>query len=180
MAMMAVAGRYARALADIVGRTGNYREILGELETFAGTYRESAELREVFQTPAVPVGEKIKVLDAILVRLATSPVTSNFLRVLLVHYRMNLLDEVVQAFRKAANARMGIVEVKVFSAAELSEAAQSALRARFTELTRRQVELKFHLDPALLGGILAQMNSTVYDGTVRGQLDRIREELLAR
>ncbi len=176
---MAVANRYARAFADVVARTGDYRAALRELEDFSAACRESAELREVFETPALPLADKTKVLETILARLSASPLASNFLRVLLAHYRMGLLEGVVQAFRGIANARMGIVEVKIFSAADLSEVEREALRARFRELTRQQVELEFHLDRELLGGIRAQINSTVYDGTVRGHLESIREQFMA-
>ncbi len=177
---MAVANRYARALADVVGRTGDYRLVLRELQDFCAAYRESAELRELFETPAVPVPEKIRVLEAILARLATSQVTSNFLRVLLDNHRMGSLEEVCQAFRRVANDRLGVVQVRIFSAADLSEFEQQALRARFAELTRKQVELEFHLDEELLGGILAQIDSTLYDGSVRGHLERIRQRLTAQ
>jgi F-type H+-transporting ATPase subunit delta len=93
---------------------------------------------------------------------------------------MVLLEKVVEGFRRVANARMGIAEVRVSSAARLSPAEEEALRAAFRKLTRQQVELEFQLDDSLLGGVRAQIDSTVYDGTVRGQLERIREELTAR
>jgi F-type H+-transporting ATPase subunit delta len=174
---MAVANRYARALADVVGERGDYRKIKQEVEDFAAVYRASPELREVFDTPALPLTEKAKVLEAVTRRLGTTSITANFLRVLVVNYRMEALGEIGRAFHKLANARLGVVEVKVVSAAGLSEAERQALRARFIELTGKQVEFDFHLDPELLGGILAQVGSTVYDGSVRGQLQRIRQRL---
>jgi F-type H+-transporting ATPase subunit delta len=177
---MAVANRYARALADVVAATGDYRRILGELEDFAAAYRESDELREVFQTPAVPPLEKMRVLEAILAQQRAALVTRNFLRVVLANYRLGQLDEIVRAFLKIANARLGIVQVKILSATHLSATEQEALRQGFGELTRKQVELEFHLDAALLGGILAQIESTVYDGSVHGHLQRIRQRLMAR
>lgn len=174
----AVANRYARALADVVGRTGDYHRILKELEDFRALHRESAEFREVLHTPAVPLAARMKVLEAVLARLTTSPVTANFLRVLVANYRMVLLEEIVQAFLRIAHDRLGIVQVKVLSAGELSEADREALRARFEEITRKQVKLTFQLQPELLGGILAQIESTVYDGSVRGHLERIRQRLM--
>ncbi len=177
---IAVANRYARALADVVGPTGEYRSALRELEDFAAAYRESVDLRQLFETPAVNLAEKTRLLEAILARLGASPVTSNFLRVLLSHYRMGLLEEIAQSFLKIANDRLGIVAVKVFSASDLSQAEREALRARFTELTRKQVEIEFHLEGKLLGGILAQVESTVYDGSVRGHLERIRKRMVVR
>jgi F-type H+-transporting ATPase subunit delta len=177
---MAVANRYARALADVVGPQGDYRAIQRELGDFADAYRKSAELREVFETPAVTLDAKIKVLDVILARVGASRHTSNFLRVLVSHFRMNLLEEILSAFGRIVNDRMGIVEVNVFSASELSEESRRGLRARFEQVTRKQVAMDFQLQERLLGGILAQIRSTVYDGSVRGQLDRIREKLIAR
>jgi F-type H+-transporting ATPase subunit delta len=100
--------------------------------------------------------------------------------VLLANYRMPLLEEVVQAFHRIANDRMGVVQVIISSASDLSEAEREALASRFRELTRKQVELEFRIDSELLGGILAQIGSTVYDGSVRGNLARIREQLTAQ
>ena len=177
---MVVASRYARALADVVARTGEYRRILRELEDFRAAYRDSVEWREVCDTPAVPLAQKIKVLEAIGARLGAAPLTLNFLRVLIAHYRMGLLEEVIEAFRKIANARLGIVQVKVSSATELSEAERQALRARFSVLMHQQAEVEFHLDEQLIGGIVAQVGSTVFDGSLRGRLERIREQLTAR
>jgi len=177
---MVVANRYARALADVVAGTGDYRKVLHELEDFRAVYCESAEFREICETPAVPLAPKVRVLQAILARLGTSPITLNFLRVLLAHYRTALLEEVVEAFRKIANERLGVVQVKIFSPGELSETEYELLRARFGELTRKQVELEFHTDQKLLGGLVAQIGSTVYDGSLRGHLERIREQLMAR
>jgi F-type H+-transporting ATPase subunit delta len=175
-----VANRYARALADVVAGTGEYRRVLQELEDFRAAYGESAELREVCETPAVPLIAKMKVLEGIVARLEAAPVTLNFLRVLLAHYRMPLLEEVIAAFRKIAYDRLGIAQVKIASAADLSEAELEQLRARFRELTHKQAELEFRVERQLIGGIVAQVGSTVYDGSVRGQLGRIRERLTAR
>jgi F-type H+-transporting ATPase subunit delta len=175
-----VANRYARALADVVAATGNYRQVLEELEDFAVAYRESAELREIFDTPTVVLAEKLGVLEAIARRLGSSHVTLNFLRVLLSHYRLPLLEEVIQSFRNVSYARLGIAQVKISSAADLTNQERELLRTRFNELTRQQSELEFHLDRDLIGGVVAQIGSTVYDGSIRGHLDHIREQLLAQ
>jgi len=175
-----IATRYARALADVVAASGDYRKVQEELQDFESTYRESPELKEVFASPAVAFPQKMKVLDAVGQRLAESPVTLNFLRVLLRNYRMPLLEEAVQAYRKIANERLGVVQVTILSASELSEAEQESVAARFQKLTGKQVELEFRIDRELLGGIQAQIGSTVYDGSVRGNLARIREQLMAR
>ena len=177
---MVIANRYARALAEVVAASGDYRKVLEELQDFESVYRESPELKEVFASPAVAFPQKMKVLEAVGQRLGESTVTLNFLRVLLTNYRMPLLEEAVQAYRKIANERLGVVQVTILSASELSEAEQESVAARFQKLTGKQVELEFRIDRELLGGIQAQIGSTVYDGSVRGNLARIREQLMAR
>ena len=178
--LMVVANRYASALADVVAASGDYRKVLQELQDFASAYHENLELRDVFASPAVALPQKMKVLAVIGQELGESPVTLNFLRVLLANYRMPLLEEAVQAFRKIAYDHLGVVQVNVSSASDLSETERESVAARFRELTGKQVELEFRIDSELLGGILAQIGSTVYDGSVRGNLARIREQLTAR
>jgi len=177
---MVVANRYARALADVVARSGDYRTVLQELQDFANVYRENPELHQVFASPAVALPQKMKVLEGIGQKMGLSPMTLNFLRVLLANYRMPLLDEAVQAYRKIAYERLGIVQVTLTSASDLSDAERASVAARFRELTGKHVEIDFRIDSELLGGILAQIGSTVYDGSVRGNLARIREQLMAR
>ena len=177
---MAVANRYARALSDVVASAGNYRAVLTDLENFLSAYRESTDLRDVMETPAVPLAKKVKVLEAILARTGAAEVSAKFLRVLVTNYRIGLLNEICTAFLKIANERLGVVQVRVSSASKLSDAEQQALRARFEEVTRKKVEMDFRTEDELLGGILAQIESTVYDGSVRGNLEKLREQLMAR
>jgi F-type H+-transporting ATPase subunit delta len=177
---MVIANRYARALADVVVAGGDYRKVLAELEDFERAYRASPELKEALASPAVTLPEKMKVVEAIGQRLGESPLTLNFLRVLLANYRIPLLEEAVQAFRKIANDREGIVQVTITSASGLSESECESVAARFRQLTGKQVELDFRIDGRLLGGLMAQIGSTVYDGSVRGSLARVREQLMAR
>ena len=176
---MAIASRYARALADVLGSAEGYRTALKELEDFAAVWRESADLREVLVSPAVSSEQRRKVLDTILERLGTSVTASNFLRILLANYRIALLEEVLQAFQKVVNERLGIVEVEVFYAQDLSAEEQDELRAKFVELTGNKVEMKFQREAKLLGGVQARIGSTVYDGSVQGYLERLREQLSA-
>ena len=173
-----VANRYARALADIVAATGNYLQVLSELQDVAAAYHASVEFREVCETPAVSMAQKLGVLQALAARLGSSHLALNFLRVVVSHYRMPMLGEILLAFRNIAFLRLGIVRVKISSASELSKEERDVLLARFNELTRKQAELEFHLDGNLIGGLVAQIGSTVYDGSIRGHLERIREQLL--
>jgi F-type H+-transporting ATPase subunit delta len=174
---MAIASRYARALADVLGAQGDFGAMLRELEDFAGVWRESDDLRHVLISPTIPVEQKRSVLDAIVQKLGLSVTAGNFLRVLLVNYRISLLEEVLQAFQKAANERLGIVEVQVLYAQDLTPREQEALRKKFAELTGKKVEMKFRREEKLLGGIQARVGSTIYDGSAQGYLDRLRGQL---
>lgn len=173
-----VANRYARALADVLGPAGDYRKMLGELESFGAAYRESPELRGVCETPAIDMAKKLSVLKALAHAMGLSHLTLNFLQVLMSKYRFGLLEEVMQAFRNVAYARMGIVRVKISSASPLSEQEQHLLQSKFNQLTHLHSELQFHVDPELIGGLLAQIGSTIYDGSIRGGLERMREDLV--
>jgi len=175
-----IASRYARALADVVARTGDYRRALEELRAFAAVYHASPELREVLRTPAVALADKARVLEAILARLGPSTVVANFFRVLLGNYRLPALVGIIEAFVKITNDRLGVAQVRVSSSAELSAEEKETLVARFETITRRKVEPEFDVVPGLLGGVTAQIGSTVYDGTMRGHLERLRERLTAR
>jgi F-type H+-transporting ATPase subunit delta len=178
MAFRAV-NRYARALADVAGETADYPRALEDLSAFGQVYRDSTDLQQLFEAPGVATLDKQRVLDQVLHRLGTSLAVSNLLRVLVKNHRMIYLEDVSRAFRRVANQRLGIVEVKVVSATELATPERDALKARFRELTGKQVEMEFKLDPDLVGGVRAQVGSSVYDGSVRGALDRFREQLTA-
>jgi F-type H+-transporting ATPase subunit delta len=172
-----VANRYARALADVLGPQGDFRGALTELEDFGAAYRQSVELRELCDSPAIELAQKLNVLKTIAGKMALSHVTVNFLQVLMSHYRFPMLEEVIQAFRNVAYVRMGIVRVRISSASQLSTDQQQVLQTRFNELTHMRSELDFRLNPELIGGVVAQIGSTVYDGSIRGSLERIKERL---
>lgn len=174
---MAVASRYARALVDALGSQGDFGAMQKELEDFAGVWRESDELREALVNPAIPLEQKRGVLDSLIQKLGLSVMAGNFLRVLLVNYRMPLLEEVLKAFQKVADDRLGIVEVQVSYAQDLTPEEKESLREKFAELTGKRVEMKFQREEKLLGGIQARVGSKVYDGSVQGYLERLREQL---
>lgn len=175
---LALANRYARALADVVGKGGRYAETLRELEDFHAVYAESAELREALETPEITPPDKQKILSALLVRMEISETTSNFLRVLLAHYRIKLLEAVIAAFRKVAQQRLGIVAVKVYHPGEITREQRQAIEDRFVELTGKKVSLEFYRDESLIGGLVAQIGSITYDGSVKGDLERLRSQLM--
>ena len=178
--MASFASRYARALADVVFEAHlNAKDVQRQLADFAAAWHESRELREFFLDPSFPVEEKVEFLDKLNGKLKMAKETRNFLAVLIRNSRIAAFDEVVAEFGNEINRRLGISEAKVVSARPLDDAERRELEAGIAELTGGQVEAQYEVDRSLIGGVVVQAGSTVYDGSVRGRLDRLRQELSA-
>jgi F-type H+-transporting ATPase subunit delta len=178
--MAAFAARYARALADVVLEAHlNPAEIQQQLGDFLAAWHESADLREVFLDPSFPATQKVEILDKLNTRLGMSQQARNFLAVLINHDRLHALDEVITEFRHEMNTRLGISEVVVTTARALDENERRTLEAQVGEMTKTRVSATFHEDATLLGGVVVKVGSTVYDGSVRGRLNQLKEQLAA-
>lgn len=179
----AIATRYAQALVDVVTGAGpaavGPEKTKAELEAFAATFKGSLELRNVLLSPAVPPVKKKVIITEIGARLGISPTTRNFLFVLADHRRLELLEEMKAAFEALLDERLGIVRAGVACAQPIDAAQQSQLAAQLGRLTGKQVRLDCQVDPALLGGLVARIGSTIYDGSVRGQLQALERRLAA-
>lgn len=181
----AVSLRYARALVDALlgqrpGLPASTAEVIpNQLEAFQSLLEENAELRILFSTPAISAVKKRIVLAELASRLGWEPMTRNFLNVVIQHDRMNLLGEIAAAFRALLDERMGITVAEITTARPLEEPEKKELETALHARTGRQVRLSFLLDPELIGGVTARVGSTIYDGSVRGQLERLRAGLMA-
>jgi F-type H+-transporting ATPase subunit delta len=178
----AVSFRYARALVDAVmapagGSPSDPRRIPSQLKEFAQLLEQSDELQTLFATPAVPLPKKRAVLAAIVAKMDMGPLAHNFLGVLLQNERMLLLGDMIEAFEQLLNERLGVVVAQIISASPLEDAEKQELDRALRARTGKQVQMSFSLDRSLIGGVLAQVGSTIYDGSVRGQLERLRSEL---
>ena len=178
----AVSLRYARALVDVVTSPGGFtagdpRTLTAQLEEFEQLLEQNTELKILFTTPAIPVAKKMAVLAEIAPKMGIAQVAHNFLAVVLEHERFSLLGEIVEAFELLLNERLGVVVAQVSSARALGEAEKQDLETALRKRTGKQVQMSFSLDPSLIGGVSAQVGSTIYDGSVRGQLERLRAAL---
>ena len=184
---LSVARRYARALADIIfaarlpaaQQRTQVQQIKQQLTDFAGLLRQHAPLRNVLASPAVPKEQKLALLDRLRKLLGLTELTRNFLAVLLDHRRLDLLDQVLGAFDTEVYARLGIVPVEITTALELNDKQKKLLEERLAALTGAQVEMRFRQNPEVLGGVVARLGSTIYDGTLRAQLRRLQRQLSA-
>jgi F-type H+-transporting ATPase subunit delta len=176
--MASFASRYAQAFADVLFEAHlNAKDALGQLADFGAAWHESRELREFFLDPSFPVEQKVTVLDKLNAKLGMAHQTRNFIAVLIRNDRIGGFDEVVDDLRREINRRLGISEAKVISARRLDDQERRDLEKQIAGLTGGQVEAQFAEDSSLIGGAIVQVGSTVYDGSVRGRLDRLRQEL---
>lgn len=176
--MSVVTSRYARAFADVVvGGKLDASRTLQELQTIVSTYQSSSELRKVWESPAIPAEQKRRLLDAIVRGEALSRPVRNFVAVLIDHRRIPLIAEMAKDFEKELNSRLGFAEAQITSARELGPAERRALEAQVEKLIGKKVRARYDRDESILGGAIVQVGSTIYDGSVKGQLERIREQL---
>jgi F-type H+-transporting ATPase subunit delta len=179
--MASVVGIYARAFADVVMKTRSRLDPAGalqELRTIEALLKESDQLRRVLENPSIPGDRKRAVLDAITKRLGTARQVRNFMAVLTDHRRLPLFSEILKQLEQELNDRQGFAEAKVSTARPLSDAEKKMLEAEITRLTGKKVRARYGQDASLLGGAVVQVGSTIYDGSVEGQLNRIREQLV--
>jgi len=177
--MASVVGAYARALADVViSARLDPAAIVEQLRATELLLNESDPLRRVLENPAIAGDRKIAVLDAIAPRLNMARQVRNFIAVLTDHRRLPLLPDIVKQVALELNDRMGIADAEIRSARELSDAERKLLEAEVGRLTGKRVRARYQRDESLLGGAVVQIGSTIYDGSVDGQLERIREQLV--
>ena len=178
--MASFAFRYAQAFVDVVFEAHlNAKDAQKQLDDFGAAWHESRPLREFFLDPSFPVEQKVAFLDKLNAKLGMSQQTRNFIAVLIRNNRIAGFDEVEADVRREFNRRLGISEAKVISARPLEEQERRDLEKQIGALTGGHVEAQFEQDSSLIGGAIVQVGSTVYDGSVRGRLDRLREELIS-
>lgn len=178
--MAAINSRYARALADVaVEKKLNADTLVGELHSLAQALALSVELRAVLETPAVPASQKLKVLDAIVAKVGASPVARNFLAVLVQNRRVAALNEITRLFEVEMNERRGFSEAEVTSWRDLGEDEKRSLASSLEAATGKKIRARYHKDESILGGARIRVGSTIWDGSVRGRLRKLKEQLSA-
>jgi F-type H+-transporting ATPase subunit delta len=178
--MPAFVSHYARAFADVVTSAKlNITAIDQQLADFLATWDGSRELREVFENPAIPAVQKVAIVDKMNARLGMMRQLRNLIAVLINNDRIASVHEVVAAYRAELQERQGIRQAEIVTARELSEQERTTLLAGVRQLAGAKVQPTFKLDKSILGGTVVRIGSTVYDGSVRGRLERLKEALTA-
>jgi F-type H+-transporting ATPase subunit delta len=175
----ALAERYAGALVDVALTNGQAEQVKGELAEFAGLIRESPDLHSFLSNPSIARAAKHAAIDAIVTRMGASRTLRNYLFVIVDHRHAGMLIEIQDAFSRLLDARMGIMQAQVTSATQLSDKERAELSAALAKLTGEKIEAQYTTDAALIGGAVVKIGSTIYDGSVRTQLERMRARMIS-
>jgi len=152
--------------------------MLQELHGIEALLKESDQLRRVLENPSIPGDRKRAVLDAITQRLGTTRQVRNFVAVITDNRRLPLFSEILKQLEQELDDRQGFAEAQVSSARQLSDPEKQMLEVEIAKMTGKKVRARYAQDASLLGGAVVQVGSTIYDGSVKGQLEKIREQLV--
>ena len=178
--MATVANTYARAFADVVmANRLDAARTLEEAQQMAGLVRENKALREVWENPSIPAEQKRAVLDGIVQRAGMTRPVRNLVAVVIDKGRMRFLGDIVAQFAEELNRRLGFADAEITTARSLSSGEMRALEVELARVTGKRIRARYHEDRKILGGAIARVGSTIYDGSVKGQLERIRQQLVS-
>jgi F-type H+-transporting ATPase subunit delta len=178
--MAAFVSRYARAFLDVVTAARlDTATIDKQLADFEATWDGSPELQTFFENPAVVATQKVVILDKLNAKLGLQKELRNLLAVLINNGRIGHVHEVAAAYRAELQERLGIRPAEIVTARELSGDERSALIEGVGKLAGASIDPVFKLDKSILGGAVVRIGSTIYDGSVRGRLERLKEALIA-
>jgi F-type H+-transporting ATPase subunit delta len=177
MSAETVARRYAIALADVVIPNGEAREVQEELLAWERMQSSNELLLDVLGNPTVPYDQKQKLLSSLISRTKLRPTTANFLQVLMRNQRILNLPQINDRFAHVLDERGGVVSAQVTTAHPVDESIRGALERQLTTMTGKRVRLSFDTDQEIIGGVITRIGSTVYDGSIRNQLNEARHQL---
>jgi F-type H+-transporting ATPase subunit delta len=172
-----VSRRYAKALVTLALETGEHEKIAENLDAVVHAIALSSEARTMVQNPGYTQKQRQQLMDVLAQRLGISGILVSFLRLLVDRHRLEDLPDIARSYRDLVDAQVGRVRGTVTSAQPLPPEELERVRQALAQTTRKSLVLESRTDPDLLGGVVAQVGPTVWDGSVRTQLERLRKEL---
>jgi F-type H+-transporting ATPase subunit delta len=174
------AARYARALFDIALKESDVTKVHQDLAAVVSIIAENAELARVLASRTVPELARRNIIVSVGEQLGVAAPVGKLLGLLADRRRLELLPDIAAVYTERLHAHQNVLQAEVSSAAPLSAEATQALEASLSSVTGKQVTMRVSVDPTLLGGVVARVGSTVYDGSVRTQLKKMRDQLVAQ
>jgi len=178
--LSALSTRYAKALVDVVTAPGSGvdpAQVLAQLREVYELIAGSASLKGALLSPAVSPSRKRAVMGKLMAPMRVHDKIRNFVFVVVDHRRVGELASIIEGFETLVDERLGFVRAAVSSARELAADQKASLEAQVARLAGRKARVKFSVDAALIAGVVAHVGSTVYDGSVRGQLEQLKMRL---
>ena len=179
MTARTIAKRYAHALLDVALAEADPVAVEQQLSAVAGVFTGHASLWKVMTDPSVPAPKKRAVVDGLLPRLEVSPVVAKTLQMLAGRDHVSLLPEVADAYRARLLQYQHVVQANVTTAVPLPADRVTRFEQELSGVTGQKVIMTAATDPSIVGGVVTQIGSTVYDGSIKRQLEKIREKLVA-
>ena len=173
-----VAKRYAKALVEVAAASNELDGVRRDLHALADLFREHRDLRQFLANPSVSRRDAGEVIKDVGAAMGVKPLTDTFLQILLEGGRLAGLEAILRAYELLVDERLGRARAVVTSAAPLEADAQERLRRRLGDVTGKDVYLELRQDPTLLGGVVTQIGSRVFDGSLKTQLVRLRDEMV--
>ncbi|HEY3132286.1 MAG TPA: ATP synthase F1 subunit delta [Acidobacteriota bacterium] len=173
----ALARKYARALVEVALEKRIQQQVGADLDGFLRLFEENAEFRNVLENPAIPFRSKREIVKQLGAKAKAADEVTNFLSLLLQNNRITMLAEVQQAFVAVLNEKLGVLSGEVFTPTALPDEQKRNIESGVAGLTGKKVHLGYHEDPSLIAGVKIHLGSTIYDGTVRKQLEEIRKRI---
>ena len=177
MSLQTIARRYASALADVVIERREEREVQKEIQLWASMIDSNPQLKEVFANPTVAYDQKRNLLEELISRTRIRETTTSFLRVLLRNQRLAQLPEIAERFNQVLDERAGVVAAEITTARPIPEELKKTLHDTLASATGRTVRLTFETDETIIGGLVARIGSTIFDGSVENHLERLADGL---
>lgn len=172
-----IAKRYAKALVEIVEAQNITEKVRNDLVAFIGVMNEQPVVERLFKNPAVTPKDKVAVIHEIALRLGLHAVTIRFIEFLAGNNRVRYIREMQQAFEELLAERQNRVAVELISASPLNNGFISDIKNRLEAVTGKNIDISARLDQSLIGGARVRIGSVIYDGSIKNQLERLREQL---
>ena len=174
----AAARRYAKALMDLARRDGTIAQIGAQLQQHQELLREHTNLQRLLENPSVDIQVKTGILTSIFERTQPAPLLRNFLLLLMHKDRLPQLDAIYTHYARMASDELHRVVAQVTTAVEMDAQQRQVVTQRIAAATQKDVQLEARVDPAIIGGLVVRVNNVILDGSVRGQLARMRKALI--
>lgn len=173
-----IAKRYAKALVELAHEKNTVDRTKADLAAFASAVAEQATLQKLFTSPAFTPEAKKSVIGELAGKLGLQKTTTRFIEYLAETGRIRYVRAVQEAFEELLAERQNRAQVKLTTATALGSGELDEIKKKLAGITGKQVEVDAKVDASLIGGARAQIGSTIYDGTIRSQLAKMREKLV--